>query len=305
MKTLLTYILLLISLSCLSKNNYEVENILYAGINQKFREAGIDLEKQIRELEMLFIKDGIISGTSGKDLVAYFESVKEKNDIGGLISEEQFNNISIVPISDFYDTIFIDSLKTLTKKAIKKSKLMDFRGEFEKSDFRTSPSPSKFADIFLKTLDENDLNNKFYKTFSIILIANTSDIDFGLLLPSKTNHEFDEKTLITIDVLIKNNQTFINNIHRQDSVIYDIIKYFIDENQPNYLIKLSNTIDTKYDYYIKIQEILIKSIKDCRDAVSIERFGNLYSDLTIEQQKEIKKLYPTNIRESEPDGFEK
>lgn len=306
MKTLLTYILLLISFSCFSKNKYEVEGILYDGINQRFKIAGIDLEKEIEELEKRFINDGIISGTSGKDLIAYFLTVKEKNDIGGLISERQYNKISIVPISDFYTNINLDSLKILGAKTIKESTFMNFKYEFDKSDFKFSPSPSKFAEILLSALNENDFKNKFYRTLSILMIAHTSDIESGLLLPStkNQNQDIDEKSLVIIEVLIKNNQTFINNRHRQDSEIYNIVKCFIDENQPNYLIKIGNEIDTKYAYYLKIQEILVKSIKDCRDTESIKRFGEKYSDLTIDQQKEIKKSYPTNIREREPDGFE-
>jgi hypothetical protein len=181
MKILLTYLLLTSTIYCFSKNKYEVERILYQSISDRFNLAGLDLEKEISELENYFIMDGVFTGNSGDDLILFFKSLKDNNDFDGFISEDKYERIKIVSYFEFFQPICIDTITSISQKTINDSKLSDLQNAFVDLEFMKEPSLSKYGQIIGKSLRAKDYENKFYKTFAILFIAQTSNIDVGII----------------------------------------------------------------------------------------------------------------------------
>jgi biopolymer transport protein ExbD len=66
------------------------------------------------------------------------------------------------------------------------------------------------------------------------------------------------------------------------------------------IISLQNDRGTSYEMYITVQNELAAAYRELRDRLSKEKFNRPYDELTKEEQREIKDVYPQNISEAEP-----
>ena len=71
----------------------------------------------------------------------------------------------------------------------------------------------------------------------------------------------------------------------------------------DHVISLQNDVDTQYQAYIEVQNELVAAYNELRNEFSKERFGNMYADLTEEQQKAVQSVYPQKISEAEPKNY--
>lgn len=311
----------------MSKNKYEVETILYKSISDRFQEAGYNLDDRISELESYLIDNKVLTGNSGKDLVTFFENLKNNDGFNGYITDELYDGINIVSFFEFFQTECLDTIQSVKPKYIEKSKLYGLQKTFKDLDLIKAPSFSKYGQIFLNCLDANSFENKFYKTLSILFIAQTMDIDSGLLqkLPSFTKPdklEIKPRNSLPIfvssskdSVLVKNEKVSIKDLNsitleyilydKADSMMPEVYNKTIDligECKVNKLvISLTNTTDTDYDTYINIQNQIIKAYEIARNRMSNKFFSKDFLDLSDDQKNAIKKIIIQRIRESEPD----
>lgn len=72
------------------------------------------------------------------------------------------------------------------------------------------------------------------------------------------------------------------------------------DNPGKAIISLQNDRGTSYKLYIAVQNELAAAYTELRNRESEKRFGKDFADLEIEEQKEIKALYPQKISEAEP-----
>jgi|TARA_B100000700_G_scaffold176744_1_gene195404 biopolymer transport protein ExbD len=86
-------------------------------------------------------------------------------------------------------------------------------------------------------------------------------------------------------------------------------KMFIDNNgvNPNHsenpdkaIISLVNDRGTSYKMYVQVQNELTAAYNELRNDASLNKFGKRYIDLSKEDKKTIKKMYPQKISEAEP-----
>jgi hypothetical protein len=318
---------MLISISCLSKNKYEVEKILYKSISDRFQEVGYNLDSKISELERYLIDNKVLTGISGEDLVAFFEDLKHNDGFNGYITDELYNGIKIVSFFEFLQTECLDTIISVKPKYIEKSKLYGLQKAFKELGFIKAPSFSKYGQIFLTCLDANSFENKFYKTLSILFIAQTMDVDSGLsqrlsLFPKPDNLEIKPRNSLPIilssnkdSVLVKNDKVSINDLisitldyvlyDKADSLMPEVYNKTIDligECKVNKLvITITKTADIDYETYINVQNQIVKAYEIARNHKSNMFFNSDFYDLRDDQKNAIKEIIIQRIREPEPD----
>lgn len=71
----------------------------------------------------------------------------------------------------------------------------------------------------------------------------------------------------------------------------------------NHVISLQNDRGTSYSAYIEVQNELVAAYNELRNDIAKAKFGQIYDDLSEDQQKAIQKIYPQKISEAEPKNY--
>ena len=71
----------------------------------------------------------------------------------------------------------------------------------------------------------------------------------------------------------------------------------------NHVISLQNDRGTSYSAYIEVQNELVAAYNELRNDLAKAKFGQIYDDLSEDQQKAIQKIYPQKISEAEPKNY--
>lgn len=72
-----------------------------------------------------------------------------------------------------------------------------------------------------------------------------------------------------------------------------------------HVISLTNTVDTKYQDYIAVQNEIAKAYGELRDEFAMRKWGKRLIDLDPDQQKSLIDLYPQKISEANPKEYGK
>ena len=152
------------------------------------------------------------------------------------------------------------------------------------------------------------------------LITTSMDTDRGLarLLPPPPEEQNDDTTdkikernilqvylnkddalmcgndYITVDQLRAKAKEFIANPYNEDTKPEKISKN---------VISLQNDRGSSYQAYISVQNELVAAYNELRDELATEKFGVKYSELSDEQQKAVREIYPQRISEAEPKKY--
>lgn len=80
----------------------------------------------------------------------------------------------------------------------------------------------------------------------------------------------------------------------------DILDEIGDVKKSKGVVSLQNDRGTLYGKYIEVQNEIVGAINDLRNQLAKDTWGKPYDDLTKEQQKLIREIYPFSISEAEP-----
>ena len=95
-----------------------------------------------------------------------------------------------------------------------------------------------------------------------------------------------EEGLLTIDEKIAD----IDKIRRQ-------LKEFIVGTGPSHIIELKTDRKCDYDTYFHLQNEIVRSYREIRDAAAKQQFGKPYSKCSAEQREQIADKYPQRVQE--------
>ena len=95
-----------------------------------------------------------------------------------------------------------------------------------------------------------------------------------------------EEGLLTIDDKIAD----IDKIRRQ-------LKEFIVSAGPSHIIELKTDRKCDYDTYFHLQNEIVRSYREIRDAAAKQQFGKPYGKCTAEQREQIAEKYPQRVQE--------
>lgn len=135
------------------------------------------------------------------------------------------------------------------------------------------------------------------------LVTTSMDVDKGMnrQLPPKQDEKqemmdvdrskvmslaLSEEGLLTIDEKPAN----IDKIRRQ-------LKEFIVTIGPSHIIELKTDRKCDYDTYFHLQNEIVRSYREIRDAASKQQFGKPYSKCSVEQREQLMEKFPQRIQE--------
>ena len=135
------------------------------------------------------------------------------------------------------------------------------------------------------------------------LVTTSMDADKGMnrQLPPKTDEKqemmdvdrskvmslsLSEEGLLTIDDKIAD----IDKIRRQ-------LKEFIVSTGPSHIIELKTDRKCDYDTYFHLQNEIVRSYREIRDAAAKQQFGKPYSKCSVEQREQLMEKYPQRVQE--------
>ncbi len=151
------------------------------------------------------------------------------------------------------------------------------------------------------------------------LVTTTMDIDKGILVtlpPYVPNQE-------EIDVKIKQKNVLEILVNAKDQLLVEgeimdvkelkelAIKH-VDNNgrDPDFsdspqdaVVSLQNDKGTSYNRYIEVYNEVRAAYNDLRNKKSQSKFGVNYNDLSKDQQREIRDIYPLKLSEADPTDF--
>ena len=135
------------------------------------------------------------------------------------------------------------------------------------------------------------------------LVTTSMDVDKGMnrQLPPKQDEKqemmdvdrskvmslaLSEEGLLTIDEKPAN----IDKIRRQ-------LKEFIVTIGPSHIIELKTDRKCDYDTYFHLQNEIVRSYREIRDAASKQQFGKPYSKCSVEQREQLLEKFSQRIQE--------
>ncbi len=135
------------------------------------------------------------------------------------------------------------------------------------------------------------------------LVTTSMDVDKGMnrQLPPKQDEKqemmdvdrskvmslaLSEEGLLTID----EKPADIDKIRRQ-------LKEFIVTIGPSHIIELKTDRKCDYDTYFHLQNEIVRSYREIRDAASKQQFGKPYSKCSVEQREQLLEKFPQRVQE--------
>lgn len=151
------------------------------------------------------------------------------------------------------------------------------------------------------------------------LVTTTMDVDtgIGLVLPPKPDESvkpppIKERNLLKILlnkqglVLINDRPAGVSEVRQKVMEFVDNANRMRDENMSEApdkaVISLKTDHATPYSLYIAMLDEVRGAYNELWDAVSMRQYGVRYVMLDNERKAEIRKIYPQNISEAEPDA---
>lgn len=150
------------------------------------------------------------------------------------------------------------------------------------------------------------------------LVTTTMDIDKGILtlLPPYSEEPPDDQEIKqrnVLEILVnRNDQLLVEGELMDISQLREMTKKHVDNygqlddfsvSPQKAVVSLKNDRGTSYTIYIQVQNELKAAYRELRDNAAMNKYGYNYGDLTKDQQKEIRAVYPLRISEAEPEDY--
>ena len=288
--------LLLLLTSCGQPSNSEIEPILLKCLIQSYQNKQIDINSELDKLEDYLIENGSLKSSSGQSYYDFYNQIVELDDIPVTLDYDKFENIYKLTPSEFYQVDCLEQLKGIDTTAFKKTKYYQMTVAIQKATVNGA-TPSKIASAIISVLNLSDFEEAYYRDIALLTIAYTSNADTGIRrqLAHETKH-YGESEDMTIAVTDKN-QIILNGNNVSPEELKRNLSDFINSNKANHQILLHFDNGTAYDFYVAVQGDIKSVYTDLRNDLANEKFNKPYKNLTENEQKEIKEIYPSRIKE--------
>ena len=138
------------------------------------------------------------------------------------------------------------------------------------------------------------------------LVTSSMDTDKGLLrqlppLPQEqtppTDVRKDHVMQVTLDA---RDQLAIDGTLLTPRQLKEQIMTFVAADRTEHVISIRTDRATTYEAYFRMQNAIVATYAQLREAYARERFGKSYSELVEEQRDEVNQYYPQRISETKP-----
>lgn len=274
--------------------NNSLESILYECLNEGFKSKGIDIELELNELENELIRNNILETSSKESYFNFYKKVVESNDIIGKIDYRKFEKILSVKIQEYYSKECLDRILLLDSMTIKASKYYQLNEKNNESALNGKISPSIISRNIVTTLSPQDFENKYYRANALLSILHIISLEVNENEPKLRNEDYHIRLVINVT---SKNQVFIENKEVSFEELKSQLEKFIKFNKENHKIIFISEKETKYNFYIKVQNSILETYSTLRDKMSFELYRKAFQELTDSEKNEVTRIYPTRIFE--------
>lgn len=161
MRKFLPLLSLLLLFSC-SENTYELEDQLYDCVLSQAESQNIDLIRMVNNKESEFIRRGVLSDSSGKAKVQFYQETIET----GVFPNSEFGiqtNSYLIEFMDWFDDTQCTNKWSKTDKL--KSKYVQLRKSIGPLIEAGKTTPQEEAKAILSVLNAKDFEHPYFKTY--------------------------------------------------------------------------------------------------------------------------------------------
>lgn len=173
----------------------------------------------------------------------------------------------------------------------------------EQGLFRQLPPPSNDKDASDKINERNVFVVLINKDNQLAVEGNLEDIN---VLTEKTiefltNPSNKDDLSEQVKASKKMEEAIAANKGEEAAMYKKLVDECGDPNITKGVVSLQNDRGTKYETYIQVQNEIVAAFNICRDNFSKENFGGKkFDDLSANEQKLVKLVFPLSISEAEP-----
>jgi len=269
----------------------ELMNCIYNSCADK----GSELKEVINNYENELVLCRILADNSSESYIELLEKIKKGHNF--VLKPKSNFNTDLNNLNYFK----LDSIKKCFSNIEKSSKIISFQKKMSDLYTLENINYSKFSNELLMILD-NDKNIEDYYKFNVLIFFNdiNLNIDSGInnLLPTS---DFSKNTVVYsyLDIeLNENDEILINKEKISSSELENLAIDFIKKNESKTRFRLNFSGETKYSFYIYVQNILILSINKTRDKYSIKNYKKPFDKLNSDEKKFVIELFPKAIVEN-------
>ncbi|KAB1065939.1 ExbD/TolR family protein [Salibacter halophilus] len=289
--------LILSFISCGQTKDTEIESILLDCLVKSYKEQQVNINQELDELEKYLIGSKSLKSSAGQSYYDFYQEIAELNDIPATLDYDRFENIYKLTPNEFYSANCLEQLKRLDSTTIANSKYSQMTLAIQNAA-QNEVSPSSIAKAITSVLTPSDFDKQYFRAVALLTIAYTANSDVGLQRQLKPNDNEDNATYESILVtLTEENQITLNENEISQEELKTTLTEFIKANGANHVINFRADKGTSYDFYLKIQDQIGSVYNELRNELAITMYNQIFKELTDDQQNEIKRTYPTRIKE--------
>jgi len=298
MRHITIIVFLLAGLTSCGQKKDKIETVLLNCLESSYNEIEVELNRELDELEKYLIDKGTLNSSAGQSYYDLYKQVVEINDIPNELNIDKFENLIKLKPNEYYSNICLQSLTKIDSSEITASKYYQLTLKMQEVASKGEISPSSIANAIISVLTPSDFDNPYYRAIALLTIANTSNIETGLVRKMKPINSVDYSNQQTVSILANSNSEIIYNTKIiSEKNLKNELYNFIKQNQENHLISFSSEKGTTYDFYLKVQDYISETYSRLRDEKSKELYKKSFSDLTEIEKERIMEIYPQNIKE--------
>lgn len=294
------FLLLTITVIACAKNPYEVEDVLYQCMVDKYAEKNVDLDVELEKFETYLIEEHILESKSGD---AYFDLYSDMTRFPPLdinIYGYNFENLNAI---EAYELISDNCLAHIDSSIIKKSKVYTLDKETVR--YYTHQETTEFNSIFevyQSVIGPEEYEHFFYKLRVLFMVRYTADIEGGIPLTMPVELPSDKNTLVKcneskkliIEVDSLEQITVLKKIIELGE-LKSLLREFLINNAPKYIIELYADKETPYDVIFEIIALKKQLIGGLEDEKSMELYNMSFDKLDTDSRDFVKGFYPNTI----------
>ena len=297
MKKIALILTLFLSLSSYGQTkDIEIESILLECLVESYMERQVDINHELDKLEKYLIDKEYIKSSAGQAYFDFNKKITELNDIPVTLDYETFKNIYILTPNQVYSVDCLERLKQFDSATVANSKYshMTIAIQHETPD---EISPSSISKAITSVLSPSDFDKEYYRAIALLAIAYTANpIGLERQLETNDNKNYTAYQSIMVSTTEKD-QILLNGKEVTQDELRATLTEFIKTNKSNHLIRFQADMGTSYDFYLKVQDQITLVYTEIRNELALEKYNQTLKDLTDDQKNEIKRIYPTRIKE--------
>ncbi len=286
---------------------YELETMYMNCIYKSLNDNGAEFKAILQEAEQKLIDEKLLKDTSGKSYIALYKNMKE-------VAGKEYQSLGVL---DYIASRMMESIDMLVYFECEKefmehpkrlaSRMNKFTTVIESIDIKKIEG-SLLGNILSGFVNENDFEYDFYKYFTFLLLDTFKVSKFEIKntdrsLPKKEEQTFKAEELkhalkVEID---SESRLFLNDKGATLEELQKKVISYLKQNKSKSVVLIKNSRKTSYKAFLDMQKEIVDGFEVVRNQLAKEKFNRTFDELKETEKKEIKNIYPLNIKYLETD----